>query len=97
MYIYIYIYTYHLFLLQAGASLQAKLDESEFRSEIYQKITRKCFQDLSDNFKQNLEVCKVSMSNVSLISLFFNQFFNSRLYIISLTFAGWTHDFAGGS
>ena len=39
------------------------------------KITGKCLQDFSDNFKQSREVCKVFMSNISLISLFFQPIF----------------------
>ena len=63
---------FHIFLLHSGTSLQEKLDENEFRREIYRKITGKCLQDLSDNFKQNREVCKVFISNIYLISLFFH-------------------------
>ena len=65
---YVYIYIYHIFILQAGALLQEKLDENEFRREISRTVAGKYFQDLSDNLWHNLEVCKVFMSNISLIS-----------------------------
>ena len=35
-----------------------KLVENEFRRKIYQKITGKCLQDLSDNLPENRKVCK---------------------------------------
>ena len=62
-------------ILHSSVSLQEKLDENEFRRQIYGKATAKCVQYLSDNFTQNREVCKVFMSNISLISLVFPSIF----------------------
>ena len=73
-----------------------KLDENEFRREIFRTITGKCLQDLSVSFKQNREVCKVFMSNISLISLFFHPILKFKV-IIRLTFVCWTSDTAGMS